>query len=522
MISALYVDDDTDLLELAQVYLKNATDLKIHISSSASDALILINEQHFDVIVSDYQMPEMNGIEFLKTVRTKYEHLPFILFTGRGREEVVMQAIENGVDSYIQKGGDARPQFTELTHKIRQIVKLKQMEESLDESEKRFRSIAERSSDLILTMDEKFQITYASPSIKTILGYLPEECTGKDLSSLGLSPDILSEIHHLIENFTTDTSDFERNTRFKKRDGCYTVIAMRGTPRIRNKTIDGIQIHGRVIAGGSPAQDELELAHARISAVEEQIRQQLSSISQSEQALTELRIAEKALKQANNKLNLMNSITRHDILNKITVARGYLDIILMMETDPLLLSYLKKEDRAVAAIEEQIAFTKIYQDLGVNGAVWQRVDLTIYSSLSRIDLGHVALQCDLPCVEIYADPLLEKVFYNLADNALAYGETITKIHVHATEDADGLVLIWEDDGIGILPEAKEKIFLRGVGKNTGLGLFLVREILSITGITIIETGEYGSGARLEIKVPHGVYRFMDTAPVLDKLHPGSS
>ncbi len=100
--------------------------------------------------------------------------------------------------------------------------------------------------------------------------------------------------------------------------------------------------------------------------------------------------------------------------------------------------------------------------------------------------------------------MLERVFYNLTDNALVYCETITTVQVHATEEADGLLLTWDDDGIGFLPGAKVNALLRGVGKKTGLGHFLVREILSIMGITITETGEYGSEARFSMKIHGGV------------------
>ena len=110
-------------------------------------------------------------------------------------------------------------------------------------------------------------------------------------------------------------------------------------------------------------------------------------------------------------------------------------------------------------------------------------------------------------LEIYADPLLGKVFYNLIDNALRYGgEKMTEIHITSREDGGALVLVFEDNGVGIPQKDKDRLFTKGFGKNTGLGLFLSREILSITGITITENGEPGKGARFEITVPKGMYR----------------
>jgi len=103
--------------------------------------------------------------------------------------------------------------------------------------------------------------------------------------------------------------------------------------------------------------------------------------------------------------------------------------------------------------------------------------------------------------------MLEKVFSNLLDNSLRHGGHVTGIGVSAHESDQGLVVVWEDNGVGIRAGEKERIFERGFGKHTGFGLFLVREILSLTGITIKETGKPGTGARFELLVPKGAYRF---------------
>ncbi|MGD0080108.1 MAG: PAS domain S-box protein [Methanoregula sp.] len=214
-----------------------------------------------------------------------------------------------------------------------------------------------------------------------------------------------------------------------------------------------------------------------------------------------------ALQRANEKLNLMNSITRHDILNKLTAVRGYLGLIEPVITDAKHAGYLRNVDDAVSAIESQIEFTRIYQDLGVQGPRWQNVEKTIRQAVIQLDLGKVTISCSVADLELYADPLLERAFYNLADNAVRYGGTIHEIRVRSETPDESLVLILEDDGIGIPAHEKSVIFNRGFGKNTGLGLFLVREILALTGMTISETGEPGKGARFEIVVPKEAYRF---------------
>ena len=113
--------------------------------------------------------------------------------------------------------------------------------------------------------------------------------------------------------------------------------------------------------------------------------------------------------------------------------------------------------------------------------------------------------------EIFADRLLRTVFLNLFENAVMHGGNVTRIHVSGSETPEGFAIVVEDNGNGISPEDKEKIFQKGIGKHTGLGLFLVLEVLMITGLSIKETGEFRQGARFEILVPKGKYRLVGSA-----------
>ena len=125
LVSILYVDDEEGLLDIGKAFLERYGPFRVDTMTSAQTALSSSRIQSYDAIVSDYQMPGMDGIQFLKAVRDSYGDIPFILFTGRGREEVVIEAINNGADFYLQKGGEPKSQFTELSHKIRQAVRRK-------------------------------------------------------------------------------------------------------------------------------------------------------------------------------------------------------------------------------------------------------------------------------------------------------------------------------------------------------------------------------------------------------------
>ncbi|HWQ65790.1 MAG TPA: PAS domain S-box protein [Methanospirillum sp.] len=219
--------------------------------------------------------------------------------------------------------------------------------------------------------------------------------------------------------------------------------------------------------------------------------------------ITDRKRAEDALRQANRQLNLLSSITRHDINNMLQVILGYLGIVQESSTDPKTSSILQKIETATMAIWAQIEFTKVYQDLGAHKPLWKNLDSVL--PRSHVPAG-IVFYSEVQGIQIFADPILEKVFFNLLDNSIRHGERVSEIHVSSSKQDDNLTIIWEDNGVGIPDNEKERIFERGFGKNTGLGMFLVREILSLTGILIKERGIFGKGVRFEITIPHGGYR----------------
>lgn len=222
--------------------------------------------------------------------------------------------------------------------------------------------------------------------------------------------------------------------------------------------------------------------------------------------VTKQKIAQDALMQSNKKLNLLSSITRHDVLNQITILLAYLDILKKKNRDLELEPFITKQVEATQSIRSQIIFTKEYQDIGVKEPIWQNLGKTIKSVKENSKVEFVEWNNELYSIEIYADPLFEKVFSNLIVNSLMHGEKVTTIKFSSKEIQDKLMIIYEDDGKGISDKDKKKIFAHGYGKNTGFGLFLSREILSITGLEIIENGNEGEGVRFEISVPKNLFR----------------
>ncbi|MCX6690081.1 MAG: PAS domain S-box protein, partial [Methanoregula sp.] len=225
--------------------------------------------------------------------------------------------------------------------------------------------------------------------------------------------------------------------------------------------------------------------------------------------VTEQMALQGAIQQANKKLNLLSNLTRHDIVNQLLALNGYLELSRDLIGDPVKLKdYITKEQNIANTIEAQIQFTKDYQEMGIKAPEWQDVHKSVDMAIESLPMRDITVEIAKTPFEVYADPLLGRVFYNLIDNALRYGgEHMTTIRISSQESDHGLLVVCENDGVSVPADKKEAIFNRGYFKHTGFGMFLSREILAITGITIAETGEPGKGARFEMTVPKGGYRF---------------
>ncbi|MDK2974918.1 MAG: hypothetical protein PWP08_1289 [Methanofollis sp.] len=726
MISLLCVDDEPAMLNLIRRYLERYDGFAVTMASSVAEAFEILGEHSIDAIVSDYEMEDQNGVDFLSSLREQGSTTPFILFTGRGRENVAARAMNSGADVYVLKRGDPEAQFDDLAHKIEAAVERHRAERALEEQGELFRAITETTA-VAVWMYRGGRIIYANPAAEEISGYSVEELTSMDIWEL-VHPEERARVRargekrlegeipperYLVRTLRKDgtervldiyannatisgspavivtavdiTLTHQTEQALKKqeqslfalldalRDGV-AILDMQGTVLYLNSavctmvgirtaadavgrnavafvhhdstgdafrdlqtirrgidgfpaeyaivTVDGetrtVESCGRIVefsgtqaialslrditdqkrastgaqeqerlnreliaempeyilvqtrdgrivfanAGAEDAfgygcetdsltgrnicslvtQDTRETFTEHVKGVIEgkktlpveimmttgaskmpvilratpityqnedavllvltDITEQMVLERELEYHAAELKHFSESLSLINEKLKIMNSITRHDILNQLTVLLGYLEIAGEEAEGLSVLPYLGQVKRSALKIRELIEFTRDYQDIGVREPQWCNVQ----QEISSLNEPGATIVSDLGDLEVYADPLFGKVFYNLLDNTRRHGEKATTVRVEWHQTGDHAVILWEDNGIGVRPEDKEKIFTQGFGKNTGLGMFLSKEILAITGLEIRETGEFGKGARFEILIPGDRYR----------------
>lgn len=247
-----------------------------------------------------------------------------------------------------------------------------------------------------------------------------------------------------------------------------------------------------------------------VTAISEQVITYRTIKEQIKSELEERRKAEQALGTANKKLNTLASITRHDLQNLLTAFEGYLILALSDNPGGKLQAYLEKMKSISSTMKKQVAFTRDYQDMGIHAPGWFRIDHLVRSAAQGSYFSGIEIDIRTGTLSVLGDPLIEKAFYNLMENAVRHGDHTTVISVSYEQDIHDIHIIIADNGAGIPDKIKPRIFERGFGKNTGLGLFLTAEILTITGLRITENGREGEGARFVITVPLGQYRFDNT------------
>ncbi len=367
----------------------------------------------------------------------------------------------------------------------------------LRESEERYRTLINNAPDAIIVYDlEKNRFIDANPKAVYLLGCSLDQLLSMDFfrfyeKATELDDNLATIIReHINQVLSGQVIQFERRITTYDRKEIYCDVTIVHLPSLGPK----------VIRASFTDITLRKDAEEKLTRLYEDLETMVADRTR------ELHATQEAFRQANIRLNLLTGITRHDILNQVTGLLGYLEICLEETSEGPTQSYLRSCMDLTRSVQAQIEFTRVYENIGTTEPVWQDLETIINRIHLLLPTVQFTWHLDLVPVEILADPMFEKVFYTFVENSSRHGEHVTDITFRIQFQDSVLIVIYEDNGVGIANEDKPRIFDWSFGKHTGVGLYVSKQILAITEATIRETGVHGEGVRFEIIVPEGKWK----------------
>ena len=456
-VTILTVDDNADILDLTATFLERERDeFRVITEALVDDALARFEDERIDAIVSDYDMLRMNGLEFLDEVREIDEDIPFILFTGKGSEEIASEAISKGVTDYLQKQTNAS-QYSLLANRILNAVEQYQASKALRQSEEKFSKLVTNSSDVIGIVNESGQFEYISPACEHTLGYEQEELLGECAFDYMPPDDRRNAMEKFFEAIENPDMEPTVEFRFERPGGGWTDIEARGKNLFDDEFIDGFVVNARDI--------------------------------------TALKEREQEFKRQNEQLENMRKVISHDLRSPLSVASGFVD--LYRETDDEV--YLEKTESSLNRMNILLDQMLNLADNGTEIEGTEQISLkdAVRSAWEIVGTETAELHVD-DNREFEADPVrFQQVVENLVRNAIQHSDGDVTVRAGTTDSG----LYFEDTGPGIPEEDRERVFESGYttrSEGTGFGLNIVKQIVVGHGWDVEITESESGGARFEI------------------------
>ena len=377
------------------------------------------------------------------------------------------------IDFFFEPLKNKKGEIEGITYTAFDITQRKHIEEALRISEEKYRRLFENARDTIYTHDLKGKIASVNKAVEEY-GLKPESIIGRNVLEF-VPPEYWPKLE----------AQFIRLSQGNSVEGEIEVVTPIGNRKAEYRS--NIISEGQKIVGAQTILRDI----------------------------TERAEAAKALAEERDKLNIIGSFTRHDVRNKLASINGniYLAKRNSNGNQKLLenLKYVENDTRNIARI---LDFAATYEKLGSQQLTPIDVGVAFTDAASLfVDLREIEIINNCKGLVVLADSVLTTIFHNFIDNSLKYGEKETFIKLSWASNENGsLSIIYEDDGTGIDPETRKKIFTAGFGKGTGYGLYLIKKTCEIYGWTVKETGETGKGARFEMNIPRAATQNLQSGP----------
>ncbi|MFP4625993.1 MAG: PAS domain S-box protein [Natronomonas sp.] len=458
-IRVLHVDDEENIAELTALQLeKSGEEIEVLTESNADAGLERLENEWIDCVVSDYNMPGKDGLEFLRAVREYDPELPFILFTGRGSEEIASEAISNGVTDYLQKEVGTE-QYTVLANRIQNTVEQYRAVKEVERTREFYSRILDHSSDYVIIVGDDGTIDYVSPAVERVMGYPPDELVGTNSFKFAHPDDREYAFDALLEVLEKPNEDVTVEFRSKHDDGSWRWIEVRGGNQLDDPIIEGIMVNVRDVTDRKQQEQDLE--------------------------------------RQTERMEELTKFMSHDVKNQLAIIDGRLELA----SDEVKNENLEAARGAIDRVDEMIEKVKQLVESGAIQLDENRVSLDsmvsdCWSNV-RAPESTLNLESDL---EIEADnERLRSLLENLFRNAVEHGGSDVTIRVGSLEERTGFFV--EDNGDGLDVDSPEQVFESGFttsDSGTGLGLAIVKQVVDAHDWSIDVKTPADGGVRFEI------------------------
>ncbi len=257
-IRILHVDDDSDLAELVGTFLeREGEQFDVRTATSAEAGLEQLEAEPVDCVVSDYDMPGKTGIDFLEAVRERRSDLPFILYTGKGSEEIASEAISAGVTDYLQKESGSE-HYVLLANRIENAVAQTRAERQIERTRDYFGTILEYASDYVMIVDETGAVDYVSPAVERVMGYTPQELTGMDAFDTVHPEDRTAAAERFAAVLESTGGEETVELRARHADGTWRWLEVRAKKVRDEDVVEGIIVSVRDVTERASSRMELD------------------------------------------------------------------------------------------------------------------------------------------------------------------------------------------------------------------------------------------------------------------------
>ena len=475
----LHVDDDPRILDVSKSILELESNFEVDTALSVDEACKKMEQQTYDAVISEYELPPKNGLQFLQELREKHNSIPFVMFTRKGRE-VAVKALNLGADGYYKKQGSSETVYGELAHGIRLSVERKKVEAEFRATKEYLDNLLHYANAPIIVCDNEKRITLFNNAFEMLTGLKREQVLGSKIDVL-FPPAKKEEI---LQNII-GTSKSKKGQSVEVPILCAdngTRIALWSSANVADK-------NGKIVAMIAQGQD----------------------ITERKKAEEALRIAVENLKHSNSELEQFAYVASHDLQEPLRMVTSYTQLLerrykgkLDADADEFIAYAVDGANRMRLLIDDLLSYSRV----GRLGKPLKHVESELALDVALKNLqraieenGAVVTHDQLP--EVNADEgQLVSLIQNLISNAIKFhGKEPPRIHVSAQHHQETEYLFSvRDNGIGIDPQYFDRLFkvfqrlhTKEEYPGTGIGLAVCKKIVERHGGRIWLESQPGKG-----------------------------